>query len=178
MNSLAELARRLDNLIRPGTIAEVDHGRALCRVDAGDLLTTWLPWFSRRAGSAREWDAPSIGEQCIVLSPCGESTAGFVLVGLYSEAHPAPASSASVWRRAFPDGTVIEYDHAEHALTAHLNEQGSATLIAPAGVTVVGDVAVTGTITASDDVVAASISLKQHRHGGVQGGGSNTGTPV
>lgn len=37
---------------------------------------------------------------------------------------------------------------------------------------------ITSTVTVSNDVVAGGISLKTHRHGGVQGGGSQTSTPV
>lgn len=35
-----------------------------------------------------------------------------------------------------------------------------------------------GTLTASEDVVAAGISLKSHKHGGLQPGGVQSGTPV
>jgi phage baseplate assembly protein V len=177
MNPIAELARRLDSLILPGTVAEVDHDNARCRVQAGELLTAWLPWFARRAGSARDWDAPSVGEQCIVLCPTGEPSAGFVLVGLYSDTYAAPANSATLWRRVFFDGAVIEYDHATHALIAQLPEEGTAVVLAPGGISLIGDVEVTGKITATDDVIAAGISLTQHIHGGVQSGGSSTGVP-
>jgi len=37
---------------------------------------------------------------------------------------------------------------------------------------------VTGTITAGTDVITNGVSLKTHRHGGVQTGGGNTGTPI
>jgi len=36
----------------------------------------------------------------------------------------------------------------------------------------------TGDIIATGDVKAGSVSLKNHKHGGVQGGGAQTGTPV
>ena len=37
---------------------------------------------------------------------------------------------------------------------------------------------ITSTVTVSNDVVAGGISLKTHRHGGVQGGSGQTSTPV
>lgn len=37
---------------------------------------------------------------------------------------------------------------------------------------------ITSTVNVSNDVVAGGISLKTHRHGGVQGGSSQTSTPV
>ncbi|WMR36092.1 phage baseplate assembly protein V, partial [Metapseudomonas otitidis] len=45
MNDFATLARLLENLIRLGTIAEVDHAAARVRVQSGQLLTGWLPWL-------------------------------------------------------------------------------------------------------------------------------------
>jgi len=41
-----------------------------------------------------------------------------------------------------------------------------------------GNVNVNGTVTASTDVIGGGKSLKSHVHSGVQGGSSNTGTPV
>jgi hypothetical protein len=60
--------------------------------------------------------------------------------------------------------------------------QGGVTIIVPGGqvaVTPVG-VAITGlTVTVTGgDVIADGISLKTHRHSGVQVGGSNTGVPI
>ncbi|QNQ52557.1 oxidoreductase [Serratia liquefaciens] len=40
-----------------------------------------------------------------------------------------------------------------------------------------GDIAVTGKVTATGDVVGAGISLSTHVHGGVESGGSNTSGP-
>jgi phage baseplate assembly protein V len=37
---------------------------------------------------------------------------------------------------------------------------------------------ITSTVTVSNDVVAGGISLKTHKHGGVQGGSGQTSTPV
>jgi phage baseplate assembly protein V len=110
MNALAELTRRLDNLIRPGTIAEVDHAKALCRVKTGNITTGWLPWFTRRAGSTNEWSPVSTGEQCVVLSPSGEHTQGFALVGLYSDANPANSADPAVHRTLFANGDFIEHN--------------------------------------------------------------------
>lgn len=110
MNALAELARRLDNLIRPGTIAEVDHAKALCRVKTGNITTGWLKWFTRRAGSTNEWDPVSIGEQCVVFSPSGDPAQGFALVGLYSDANPADSADPAVHRVEWGNGDFVEHN--------------------------------------------------------------------
>ena len=175
--NITDLLRRLENLIRLGTIAAVDHQAARCTVSTGGLSVPNLPWLALRAGSSSDWDPPTVGEQCILFSPSGEPALGVALVGLYSQQRPAPSNSATVRRRKYPDGAVIDYDHATHTLSATLPAGGKVDLTAPGGVTILGDVAITGTVTVSADVIASGISLVEHVHSGVQSGPSNTGAP-
>jgi len=187
--NITDLLRRLENLIRLGTIAAVDHQAARCTVSSGGLSIPNLPWLALRAGASSDWDPPTVGEQCILLSPSGEPAQGIALVGLYSQQRPAPSNSANLRRRKYPDGAVIDYDHATHQLTATLPAGGKARIIATGGLYVVGPIihegdytqtgnqSVTGLVTVSEDVIAAGISLVNHVHGGVQGGPSNTGGP-
>ncbi|WP_439587658.1 phage baseplate assembly protein V [Hydrogenophaga sp.] len=162
-----ELLRRLENLLRPGTIHAVNHATARVRVASGGLVTDWLPWFERRAGNVRTWSPPSVGEQCLVLSPGGDPANGFVLVGVASDAHPSPSASPHVDRTQYPDGTTIDYDHAAHVLRVD----------APL-VQITGEAIIQGPVTVATDVIAAGISLVHHVHGGIVPGGSNTSTPV
>lgn len=175
--NIADLTRRLENLIRFGTVAAVDHDAPRCRVKTGGLLTGWLPFFALRAGQDSEWDPPSIGEQCVVFSPSGDPATGAVLFGLYCDLFPAPDNSPTRHRRSYRDGAVIEYDTATHTLKATLPAGGQAQVVAPGGVTIIGDVAITGGVTVSEDVIASGISLVNHTHGGVQAGPSSTGAP-
>ena len=46
------------------------------------------------------------------------------------------------------------------------------------GVQITGDLTVSGKITATGDVVAGSVSVQQHLHGGVQSGAAKTSMPV
>ncbi|WP_141732434.1 phage baseplate assembly protein V [Oligoflexus tunisiensis] len=116
--AIQDLSRRMDNLLRPGKILAVDHERARARVRLGEnLYTTWLPCFARRAGNTIDWDPPEPGEQCLVLAPGGELAGGFVLTGLYSSTHPAPAKEKNLTLRKYPDGLELSYDHAAHTLT-------------------------------------------------------------
>ncbi len=176
MNDTADILRRLENLIRPGTIAELDPAAARVRVSAGGLLTDWLPWFAR-AGEDREWDAPSVGEQCMLLSPSGDPALGVALIGLYSAQRPAPHSDPKRHSRTYRDGAVVEYDTETHTLRATLPAAGRVEIVAPGGFALTGDVAIDGTVTVSQDVVASGISLVEHVHGGVQPGGGTTGAP-
>ncbi len=175
--NITDLLRRLENLIRLGTIAAVDHQAARCTVSTGGLSVPNLPWLALRAGDSSDWDPPTVGEQCILIAPSGEPAQGIALVGLYSQQRPAPANSANVRRRTYPDGAVINYDHATHTLSATLPTGGKAQLTAPGGVTILGNVDITGTVTVSADVVASGISLVTHKHGGVQTGSGTTAVP-
>ena len=125
---LSDLTRLLQNLIRLGTIAEVKGAKA--RVRLGPTLTTeWLKWATRRAGSTRTWSVPTVGEQVIVFSPGGDLTRGVILPALYSQEFDAPESNPNIHTTHYPDGAVVQYDHATHALTATL-PGGTATVTA------------------------------------------------
>ncbi|WP_377153672.1 phage baseplate assembly protein V [Roseateles sp. UC29_93] len=111
---ISDVIRRLENLLRAGTIEQVDHEAALVRVRTGGLLSSWVRAFARRAGVVREWSPPSVGEQCLLFSPGGDLANGFALVGLYSDDHPANDNRANTEATLYPDGTLLEYDHSAH----------------------------------------------------------------
>lgn len=126
-----DLIRRIESLVRVGTVASVDLQAARCRVQTGQLTTDWLPWYAMRAGAVNRWSPPTVGEQCIVLSPGGDTVAGLVLYGLYSNAQPAADERASIDSVTYADGAVVSYDQAAHKLTATLPAGGSAEIVAP-----------------------------------------------
>ncbi len=115
---LHDALRLLRNLIRIGTVAEVDLAAGLCRVDTAGNTTNWLHWLASRAGRARSWWSPSVGEQVLILSLGGELDAGFIMPGIYSDDFPAPSASADAVHITFPDGAVIEYEPETGALLA------------------------------------------------------------
>ncbi|WP_070249283.1 phage baseplate assembly protein V [Duganella phyllosphaerae] len=116
---LSDLLRLLQNLIRLGTIAQVNGAKA--RVQLGPQLTSeWLNWITPRAGSTCAWSAPTVGEQVIVISPGGDLTRGVILPALFSKAFDAPESSDTIHTTHYPDGAVVQYDHAVHILSASL----------------------------------------------------------
>lgn len=195
MDSTSELQRQLSSAIRLGTVAELDLAQARCRVDTGDIKSDFVPWFVPRAGDTIEWSAPVVGEQVLLLSPGGDTHGAVALRGLYSDAFPAPESSETRHLTRFPDGAVIEYDHAAHALKATLPGGGTAEITADGGVTINGpltvngdteingdtqingDADVSGTATAQTDVIGGGKSLKGHKHTGVMSGGAVSGPP-
>ncbi|CNC24621.1 baseplate assembly protein V [Yersinia frederiksenii] len=134
---LTEILRLLRNLIRIGTVAEVDLDNALCRVATGDNTTGWLNWLTLRAGQSRSWWAPSLGEQVLVLSLGGELDTAFVLPGIFSDDFPPPSASADGLYIAFPDGATLHYEpesgelQADGIKTAVINASESVNVTAP-----------------------------------------------
>ena len=127
---IAELARRLANVVRAGVVAEVDTDtqRLRARYDRDEegapILSAWIPWVTLRAGPDRTWWAPGVGEQVVLLSPSGELTQALALPALYSDTHPAPSADADKRVAKHSDGAVFEYDRAAHRYSITLPDDG------------------------------------------------------
>ncbi|WJK10271.1 phage baseplate assembly protein V [Pseudomonas fluorescens] len=117
MTEFADLSRRLESLIRTGTISEVRYKPLRVRVATGGLTSNWLACITLRAGNTRDWDPPTANEQCVIFSPSGDPALGLVLVGLNSDSIPAPSESPDECLRVYPDGAQILYNHKTGALT-------------------------------------------------------------
>ncbi|MFJ2986601.1 phage baseplate assembly protein V [Collimonas sp. NPDC087041] len=211
---LSELLRLLSNLIRFGTIADIDHDAQRVRVRVGGNLTTWRPWITLRAGDAQSWFPPSVGEQVIVFSPEGELTNAVILPALYSDKSRPPSTNPAHHTTRYVDGTVIQYDSDAHTLSATLPD-GTSVTVAPGKVTsnaedtectgnllvqknlIVNGFAalnagmnvkagkgggvtamIEGVMQATRDVIANSVSLFGHKHGGVKKGDDDSGGPT
>ena len=195
MNSqIPEIQRLLRNLIRIGTVSAVNLDDGLCRVDTGNNTTNWLHWLAARAGRTRSWNAPSVGEQVLVLCLGGELDTGFVLPGVFSDEHPAPSASADALHWSFPDGAVIEYEPKTGELTAtgiqtatikaavkilfDSPEVECSTLLKTAQLEVTKGAAMKGNVTHSGGKFSSNgVLVDDHDHGGVQRGGSRTDGP-
>mgnify|MGYP001627780685 CR=1 FL=1 len=137
MNRIAELFRLLNNLVRIGTIAEVDHQAARARVQAGDNLTGWQKWITLRAGTTQEWDPPTVGEQVLLLSPGGDLAQGVIIAGLFTRNEPS--ASADEHKRVYPDGATITYDHVKKELVASLPGKATINITGDANVNIGGN---------------------------------------
>ena len=166
---LAELERRLANVIRIGKIIEADYAAARVRVASLGLETDWLPFVAQRAGKDRTWQPPEVGEQVVVFSPSGDPAMGIVLPGLYQDAHPPAGDAATVHRTIYDDGTVIEYDRAAHRAVVNLAAGGSSLLksgaieleLSPAGIDLRGPVRIAGTLDVTEAVtINASVAIE------------------
>ena len=188
----ADLARRLENLIRFGRIKTITPSQPFTTVtvDLGEITTAEIRYLNLRAGDDKTWDPPSEGEEVLVLSPCGVLEMGVAIAGLNNESNPAPSSDLNKNIRIYSDGCFISYDVSTHALEVILPADGTAVVTASGGITINGDTTINGNvlvngsthstenITTDADVKAGNISLKSHRTSGVQTGGGTSGGPV
>lgn len=156
--------------VRLGTVTDFDAQRCRARVRiAGDgeasVRTGWLPWATWSAGHLRVWQAPAIGEQCLVLAPSGDMAQAVALPAVFQQQRPgfaAPTNKAEHTLLAWDDGGYIRYERDTHRLILH----------ASCVVRIEGDLLVTG------DVYAGGVSLRKHRHTGVRRGDSTSDGPT
>lgn len=196
---LQELSRRLENLIRFGTIHSIDHPARRARVQTGRIITAPLRWLEYRAGETKTWNPPTLGEQCIVLSPSGELGQGIVIYGAPSDIIDTPSHAPEQHVIKFPDGATVTYNHQ----TSHLHIAGirSATIQASEEIIIdTPETRCTGNLTVAHSLVTAAeggtatirgnahflgTSVRHndrdigdtHTHSGIQPGGANTQEP-
>ncbi|BCA60235.1 phage baseplate assembly protein V [Sphingomonas sp. HMP6] len=182
MSDPADIQRLIGDMMRLGTIESVDRAKQTCRFRTGDIVTGDLPWLAARSGATKSWSPPSVGEQGVLFCPEGDTRGGFVLPGLFSNAHPAP-SSDDVELVEYADGARIGYDATAHALTAILPDGATVRLEAPGGIAFKGDLDIDGalrvtkTIDAEEEITGKGIKLSAHKHGLVKTGTDKSGAP-
>ncbi len=145
----ADINRRLENLIRFGKIKTVNPSKPipLVTVDLDDIVTPEIRFFNARSGDDSNWDPPSLDEEVMVISPCGEiGPTSVVFYGLYNNEHPAPSDDLNKKIRVFADGCVIAYDVSAHQLSAILPSGGKAVVTADGGITVNGNTTINGNL--------------------------------
>ncbi|AEX53121.1 baseplate assembly protein V [Rahnella aquatilis CIP 78.65 = ATCC 33071] len=116
--NLNELYRLICNLVRIGTVAEVDLTAEppVARVSTGENTTDWIRWAAMRAGTAVTWWAPTAGEQVLLFAPCGDLENAVIMGSLYSDSVKPPDSGAASDVIQFPDGAKVSYDPETGAL--------------------------------------------------------------
>lgn len=176
-----DIQRLIGDLARLGIVVSINLDAATARVRLGDITSDDLPWLTARAGAARIWAPPIVGEQVLVLAPEADLAGGLIIGAVFFDANPAPAADAAPLI-LFDDGARLRYDPAAHRLSLEC-PPGSEALLAASEIHLVGavriegDVAIVGSLTATADVVAAGKSLRDHVHTGVQAGGGISGKP-
>ena len=173
----ADNNRRIENLIRFGTIAEVDLSAAKAKVQSGGILTDFLPFLTLRTGSTVTWSPPTVGEQCVILAMSGELTTACILVGLYTQNEPsiksAQITAAKVIKIDCPIVNIKGNVNIQGAITTSDNGGTAGNITISGSVKVKGNINNEGSISAKGDVKAGNISLQNHTHK-EQGDGKDT----
>lgn len=187
---LTEIMRLITNLIRTGTVSEVDPVNWLCRVKTGDLETNWINWLTLRAGNTRTWWAPTVGEQVVLLSLGGNLETAFALPAIYSSTFPPPSDSEAGSVTEYPDGGWFEYDPARHrwlikgvqnvviegAENMELNTKRFALNAEQAQIN--AEITINGGVTQRGGAMSSNgVIVDDHDHGGVERGSSRTDGP-
>jgi len=154
--ALSEVMRIVERMVIIGTVVEFDPAVAKARVSLGaGVVSGWLAIAQMGSKDVRIWVPLVVGSQVVVFSPGGDTARGIVYPGPYDGA--APDDRDSSIRLSMPGVDIaVNGGVATVSLTT---------------------MKVTGNIIVDGDVIASGISLVNHVHGGVQGGGSSTGGP-
>lgn len=188
---IAELIRLLENVVRTGTVTEIDEEKWRVRVQSGGINPNWMRWTAQRAGAFKVWVPPAIGEQVWFLCLGGNTDIAFIGGSLYSDDNPAPGESRNEMVVTAPDGAKFRYDAEAGALqvtgikSATIEVSVKVTLDTPEvectnllttrslnvreGGEMHGNIAHTGGAFTSNGV-----QVDDHNHGAVERGGSWT----
>ncbi|EGB2526586.1 phage baseplate assembly protein V [Salmonella enterica] len=194
-DEIADLRRRVANMIRRGVVSEVRMGSPVTvRVAIGNITTPFLPWIQTQSGRHMQVsNPPAPGDAVTVLSESGDLRNGQVWPGQNIDAIPVPAPSEKHHIIRFDDGTAVRYDREAKSLTITLSEGGTyritgkGTLDGPVEITdtltvqgktqINADTKVKGNIGASEEITDKTGSMSgirkiynSHNHPGDSGG--------
>jgi hypothetical protein len=92
-----EAERRINNLIRPARVTQVDAKKGLVKVSYAldeqdkDVESGWIPWSPARAGEINKWEPPSKDEQVIMVNLGGDvGPMSMITSSLWSQKYKQP----------------------------------------------------------------------------------------
>jgi phage baseplate assembly protein V len=116
----SEFARRLNNIVRFGTVAEVDLNKARVRIKIGKITTNWIPWLTT-AGAVKLWNPPVVGEQVCVVSQGGDLSLAVAIPSIFQNKFAAPGNDPNTIRIEFSDNAFVEFSKATDEITARID---------------------------------------------------------
>lgn len=111
--NLAELSRRINNIVRFGTVTESrsKEGKALVRVQIGERVSDYLPVMSFSNSFKKHWVPVRPKEQVVVFSPFGDADSGFVVRSIFNKSAKEPTGANDTTEIIeYEDGTRLSYD--------------------------------------------------------------------
>ncbi|WPZ28971.1 phage baseplate assembly protein V [Sulfitobacter sp. OXR-159] len=160
----AEAERRSASMVRVARVVSVDPGKARARVSFGaEAESAELPFMAMRAGAAKVWAPPAVGEQVWVLAESGDTAQGVILGAAFQKGMPAPSSAGEAVEVHLGDAALVMLPD-----SINLSVGGVSLTISGAGVAVEG-----GSVTHNGRNIG-----DDHQHSGVTSGPGTTGEPV
>lgn len=189
--TLAEMWRRMNNMIRRGTVHSVQVKPPRVRILFGTdpvnntaHVSAWLPWYTRADAGVQEWSVPAVGCPATVLSEGGDLRNGVALIGMITDDQTPAGSSGDVYVTRYGNGASVSCDTEGNAMAVSLPDGGALTVTCPGGATLKGDLKVEGNITATGEVAdktgtlqAVRDTFNQHDHQENGDGGGTTNPP-
>ncbi|OQX16150.1 MAG: hypothetical protein BWK73_04615 [Thiothrix lacustris] len=143
------------------TILDLDFSGKRVRItDENGFESDWLRWPADVGRNYVRWRPLRKGQGVVYLALGGDLSQAQIVGTLYTDAVDSPSTDPEVDLIQFENGNLIE-----HSMTSGKFR-------------IVGDVDLTGTLNASDDVIAAGISLTKHKTSGITPGSGLSDVPV
>lgn len=165
----ADLNRRLESLLRLGTIAEVDHAAHKIRVQSGDLKTNWLDWPAEIGRNYTRWRPLRIGTQVLLGCISGDPAQAQIIGMLYTDAFNTPSDDPDIDLIQFDDGSYIKHTHSANKLEFH---SAGELRLSGESIRILGPVTQTG-----GDMTSDGVSAQHHKTTGVVAGTDLSGDP-
>jgi phage baseplate assembly protein V len=115
----ADIERRLENLLRIGTISAVNHQDKLVKVSTGKLVTQWLPWPADIGKNYIRWRPLRLNTQVILACISGDPAQATIIGTLYSNDLTPLSCDPNIDVIAFDDGSFIEHHQGNKTLKLH-----------------------------------------------------------
>ncbi|GAA5097338.1 phage baseplate assembly protein V [Wohlfahrtiimonas larvae] len=150
---MSDLLRKLDNLIRVGTIAEVNlsSAPAMVRVEVDEgVKSDWMPFSQAFIGQTMIWCAPKIGMSGLVVSEGGENRVNRFFP-CFNDSSNAPALGEDDFKIFLKNGDSIHHNSDSGILTINSASQvivnSKKADVNAAKITLNGDTTITKTLT-------------------------------
>ncbi|MEB4676095.1 phage baseplate assembly protein V [Enterobacteriaceae bacterium G50] len=185
--TLAEMWRRLNNIVKRGTVHSVQLKPPRVRVLFGtdpvnntEHVSAWLPWYTRADSGCQEWSVPAVGCPATVLSEGGDLRNGVALAGLITDDMSPAGENGDVYATRYGTDARVAYDAAAKAMAVSLPEGATLSILSTGGVKVKGDLNVEGSVNATGDVADKKGTLQAVRdtYNGHEHPNGNDGSPT
>lgn len=163
---ITEIERRQSEMIRHGTVEQIDPEKGLVRLRIGGtedkpFISPWVP-YGQIAGALKVHAPPSAGQQMTLISPTGDLRQAVAIPMTWSRKNPSPSTKG--------DEHVVTFGNVRIDLKSDsfmVAVGGASVTISSAGVKFEG-----GTITHDGQKID-----KTHKHIDVEPGGGRSGPP-